>query len=100
MEMKWVDDSVVDKIKVGRAAKHDVASFIEQLYANPNKWAQYPHQISSHDWGYKIPKRFANIEVKQTGGNNLSVSHADKKDWTVYMRYVPVSSKEENIETK
>ena len=98
--MKWVDDSVIDKIKVGRAGKYDVADFIEQLYANPNKWAEYPQKVGSHDWGYKIPNRFANIEVKQTGGNNLSASHPDKKAWTVYMRYVPVQSKEENIETK
>lgn len=88
-KIKWVDDETIAKAKVGRKPQYDVDSFIEELYANPGAWAEFPEKINSHAWAYRIPKRYAQVEVVQTGGNNLSGNHPDKKLWTVYIRYNP-----------
>jgi hypothetical protein len=34
-------------------------------------------------------EKFKNIEVRLTGGNNLAKTHPDKKQWTVFMKFVP-----------
>ena len=88
-KIKWVTDDEVAKAKVGRKAQYDISGFIEELYANPGAWAMFPEKVNSHAWAYRIPQRYAQIEVVQTGGNNLSGQHPDKKLWTVYMRYNP-----------
>jgi hypothetical protein len=94
VKMKWVDTEEILKIKSGRKVRYEVTQFMEELYANPNAWAEYPVKVNSHAWAYRISERFAQIEVAQTGGNNLSVTHPDKKLWTVYMRYNPDLPKE------
>ena len=91
MELKFVEDKVVQSITRGRTGTIApiVTAFIEELYKHPNKWAEFPIQISHTSQMYRIQKRFKDIEVRGTGGNNKATNDPDKKDWTVYMRFVP-----------
>jgi hypothetical protein len=41
---------------------------------------------------------FVDIEVKITGGNSFRVDHPDKKQWTVFVRYVPDNESETTVE--
>jgi len=89
LEIEWVPDEEVGSRRLGRKPKHDVTAFIEELYANPMKWAKFPIAVTQHTWGYRLMDSFKNIEVIQSGGNNLANSHPDKKAWTVYVRFNP-----------
>lgn len=89
MKIKWVTDDEVKNIHVGRKRNHNITPFIEELYANPMKWAEFPEKVGTHSWGYRQMSIYNEIEVVQTGGNNLANNHPDKKAWTVYMRYNP-----------
>jgi hypothetical protein len=89
LKMEWVPDEVIVARKYGRKPRYDVTSFIEELYANPMKWAKFPATIGQHTWGYRLMDNYKNIEVVQSGGNNLANSHPDKKAWTVYVRFNP-----------
>ena len=89
LKIQWVPDEEVTSVKLGRKPKYDATSFIEELYANPMKWAKFPVEVPQHTWGYRLMDNYENIEVVQTGGNNLANSHPDKKAWTVYVRFNP-----------
>ena len=87
--VEWVDDLEIAKTRLGRKPKYDVTAFIEELYANPMRWGKFPATIGQHTWGYRLMDTYKNIEVVQSGGNNLANSHPDKKAWTVYVRFNP-----------
>jgi hypothetical protein len=89
LKIEWVPDEEMAVKRLGRKPKYEVSSFIEELYANPMRWAKFPVEIGQHTWGYRLMDSFKNIEVIQSGGNNLANSHPDKKNWTVYVRFNP-----------
>jgi hypothetical protein len=89
MKIKWVEAAEVEAIRVGKKPNHNLTPFIEELYANPMQWAEFPEKVNTHSWGYRQMSIYNEIEVVQTGGNNLPATHPNKKAWTVYMRYNP-----------
>ena len=92
-KIEWVDDEVVNKIKRGRNASNDITQIIEQLYANPMKWAKLPFQMPASSSVNRITKRFNGIEATMTGGNNLRIDDPNKKNWTVFLRFNPQKDK-------
>ena len=91
MQLKFVEDSIVEEL-TSRGRRHDRlpwAQFIEELYKHPNRWAEFPHKINATASAYANINKFKNIEVRVTGGNNLGKNHPDKKQWTVFLRFVP-----------
>jgi hypothetical protein len=88
MKLKFVEDTVVAQGR-GRKAGHDFAAFIEELYKFPNQWAEFPEKVSFASSAYRISEQFTDIEVVCQGGNALAKSNPAKKNWTVYLRYVP-----------
>ena len=90
MEIKWVEDEVVNKIRKG--VNSDMIPKFEAFYAElqkrPNVWAEYPDKLNSQPWAQKMRNRYAGLEIKSTGGNTLRVDDPNKKQWTVYFRYV------------
>lgn len=99
MKIEWVSDTVV---RGARMKKSEVSAIVEQLYANPYKWAKFAHPVPNHSWKKVIEDEFDGIEVVLTGGNNLASDNPDKKFWTMYLRYVPKTQENEGdaIETK
>lgn len=99
MSIEWVSDIVV---RGSRMKTNELSETIEQLYANPSKWAKWHEPVNSHSWKRVIEAKYDGIEVVLTGGNNLKKNHPDKKFWTMYLRYNPKykTDKGENIETK
>lgn len=87
--IEWVDDEEVNKITRGRNIHYDATPIIEQLYANPMRWAKLPVQFKHSTQVIRLKRQFKNIEVKSTGGNNLATTHPDKRLWTVFVRYNP-----------
>jgi hypothetical protein len=87
--IEWVDDTEVNKISRGKPVHYDATPVIEQLYANPMRWAKLPVQFKHSAQVLRLKKAFKGIEVKSTGGNNLATTHPDKRLWTVYVRYNP-----------
>lgn len=100
MKIKWVAEAELEAIRVGRKPAHNLTPFIEELYAHPMQWAEFPEKVNTHSWGYRQMSIYNEIEVVQTGGNNLANNHPDKKQWTVYMRYNPGFKKKGNIVRK
>lgn len=91
MELKFVEDSIVQELTSRGRRGHNLpwAEFIEELYKHPNRWAEFPHKVNASASAYVNIERFKNIEVRLTGGNNLRKTHPDKKQWTVFLRFVP-----------
>lgn len=73
----------------GRNSGYNWNPLIEELYKHPNKWVLAPVTLVNSAQGYRIPKRFANIEIAMRNGNNLRKDDPNKKNWEVYLRYVP-----------
>ena len=88
MKLKFVEDAIVLKGR-GRPAKHDFATFVEELYKFPNQWAEFPEKVNFASAGYRVGEQFKDIEVVCQGGNALAKNHPNKKLWTVYLKYVP-----------
>lgn len=91
MEIKWVKDSVVEKIASGRGRKANgpslvLASLVKELEKNPNKWAEFPMKLASASSTREWKKKYKNLEVRTTGGNALGKDAPGKKNWTVYVR--------------
>lgn len=91
MEIKWVKDSVVEKIASGRGRKVNgpslvLASIITELEKNPNRWAELPIKVPSASSTREWKKKYKNLEVRTTGGNSLAKDAPGKKNWTVYVR--------------
>jgi hypothetical protein len=99
MNIEWVSDIVV---RGARMKKSEVTAIVEQLYANPYKWAKFGENVPNHSWKKVIEDQFDGIEVVLTGGNNLASDNPNKRFWTMYLRYNPETRKNkgENIETK
>jgi hypothetical protein len=91
MELKFVEDSIVELLTTrGRRGQNlPWTEFIEELYKHPERWAEFPHKVNSSATAYVHIEKFQNIEVRLTGGNNLAKTHPDKKQWTVFMKFVP-----------
>jgi hypothetical protein len=90
MEIKWVSDEVVNKISRGVHSSliPQFEAFYAELKKRPNVWAEYPNKVNSQPWGQKMRLRYAGLEIKATGGNALRVGDPNKKQWTLYFRYV------------
>ena len=91
MEIKFVEDDIVEML-TGRGRRGQNlpwSEFIEELYKHPDRWAEFPHKVNSSATAYVHIEKFKNIEVRLTGGNNLAKTHPDKKQWTVFMKFVP-----------
>ncbi len=89
MEIKFVEDAIVQRAYTGRKETHPWTEFIEELYKHPNKWAEFPDKINASATAYAQQEKYEDIEVIVSGGNNLARKHPDKKQWTVYLRFVP-----------
>lgn len=96
MKLKFVDDSVVRQQTRGRKPAYDWQAFMEELYKYPNKWAEFPEKIAHSQTAYRLPQIFKDIEVRISGGNNLTMSDPAKQNWTVYIRYVPSVQEEDD----
>jgi hypothetical protein len=86
MKIKFIDHMPP---KRGPKSKYPWAEFIEELYKHPNRWAEFPMLVAHSITAYNVSQRFADIEVSISGGNNFAIDNPNKKDWTVYLRYVP-----------
>jgi hypothetical protein len=95
MKLKFVADETVAALGLGRASRSKYSEIIEELYKHPNRWIEYPEKIGSATNAVHIRKRFKDIEARVTGGNNLKIDHPDKKMWTLYLRYTPTTTIEE-----
>jgi hypothetical protein len=91
MEIKFVEDNIVEMLTArGRRGQNlPWSEFIEELYKHPDRWAEFPYKVNASATAYVHIEKFKNIEVRLTGGNNLAKMHPDKKQWTVFMRFVP-----------
>jgi hypothetical protein len=90
MELKFVSDEALAGLTTGSRVKKIMwTGFMEELYKHPNKWAEFPIKVNSSASAYSAIARFAQVEAKLAGGNNLGKNHPDKKQWTVYVRFVP-----------
>jgi hypothetical protein len=99
MKLKFISDSDMARVAMrGRDMSHNWAPFIEELYKHPNRWAEFPEKVNHSAQAYKVTQMFVDIEVKITGGNSFRVDHPDKKQWTVFVRYVPDNESETTVE--
>ena len=87
--MKFVDDSVVERLHSGSRRNEQLVAFIEELYKHPNRWAEYPEGVVSPSGMYRQARKYADIDIRIAGGNLLPKHHPDKKLWTAYLRFVP-----------
>lgn len=102
MQLKFVSDEMVTELTSrGNRTKAIVwTEFIEELYKHPNRWAEFPHKVNASASAYAATTRFKNIEVRLSGGNNLAKTHPDKKQWTVFLRFVPEEKPGKTVKTK
>jgi hypothetical protein len=99
MKLKFVSDKDIAMISLrGRDMSHKWTPFIEELYKHPNRWAEFPEKVNHSAQAYKVTQMFTDIEVKITGGNAHRVDHPDKKQWTVFVRYVPDNEADTTVE--
>lgn len=97
MKLKFVGDEVVaNAVRRGRGTKFNWAGIVEELYANPNKWVQLEKTVPYTSSAY-YAKKFAGIEVVCTGGNHLPPDDPKKREWTVFMRFVPDTPVDEEL---
>lgn len=96
LKLKFVEDSEVNAGR-GRRSSYDFASFIEELYKHPNKWAEFPEKIPSSNTAQRLKTQYKDIEVVTSGGNGLGLTNPDKKMWTVYIRYTPSEPVNEDL---
>lgn len=91
MQLKFVSDEIVEQLNHRKSGnrRHNWSEFVEELYKHPNKWAEFPDKVNSSAIAYSQSEKYKDVEVRVTGGNNLSKDHPDKRQWTVYMRFVP-----------
>ena len=99
MKLKFLTDNEIARVSLrGRDMSHNWAPFIEELYKHPNRWAEFPEKVNHSAQAYKVTQMYKDIEVKITGGNGHRVDHPDKKQWTVFVRYVPDNESETTVE--
>ena len=99
MKLKFLTDSEIARVSLrGRDMSHNWAPFIEELYKHPNRWAEFPEKVNHSAQAYKVTQMYKDVEVKITGGNGHRVDHPDKKQWTVFVRYVPDNESETTVE--
>jgi hypothetical protein len=99
MKLKFITDNDLERLSLqGRRLSHNWVPFIEELYKHPNRWAEFPEKVNHSAQAYNVTQRYKDIEVKITGGNSHRIDHPDKKQWTVYVRYVPDKETQESVE--
>lgn len=99
MKLKFITDNDLERMTLrSRDTSVNWVPFIEELYKHPNRWAEFPEKVNHSAQAYKVTQRYKDIEVKITGGNSLRVDHPDKKQWTVFVRYVPDKETETSVE--
>jgi hypothetical protein len=99
MKLKFLTDTQVAQASLrARDMSHNWAPFIEELYKHPNRWAEFPEKVNHSAQAYRVTELYKDIQVKITGGNGHRVDHPDKKQWTVFVKYVPDDTSETNVE--
>ena len=99
MKLKFLTDKQVAEASLrARDMSHNWAPFIEELYKHPNRWAEFPEKVNHSAQAYRVTELYKDIEVKITGGNSHRVDHPDKKQWTVFVRYVQDNTAETTVE--
>jgi hypothetical protein len=99
MKLKFLTDKQVAEASLrARDMSHNWAPFIEELYKHPNRWAEFPEKVNHSAQAYRVTELYKDIQVKITGGNGHRVDHPDKKQWTVFVKYVPDDTSETNVE--
>ena len=99
MKLKFLTDKQVAEASLrARDMSHNWAPFIEELYKHPNRWAEFPEKVNHSAQAYRVTELYKDIQVKITGGNSHRVDHPDKKQWTVFVKYVPDDTSETSVE--
>lgn len=99
MKLRFVTDREIERVSLqGRQLSYNWVPFIEELYKHPHRWAEFPEKVNHSAQAYKVTQRYTDVEVKITGGNGHRLDHPDKKQWTVYVRYVPDNTAETTVE--
>jgi hypothetical protein len=99
MKLKFLTDNEVMQATLrARDMSHKWAPFIEELYRHPNRWAEFPEKVNHSAQAYRVTELYKDIQVKITGGNSHRVDHPDKKQWTVFVKYVPDDTSETSVE--
>lgn len=99
MKLKFLTDKQVEEASLrARDMSHNWAPFIEELYKHPNRWAEFPEKVNHSAQAYRVTELYKDIQVKITGGNGHRVDHPDKKQWTVFVKYVPDDTSETSVE--
>jgi hypothetical protein len=99
MKLKFLTDKELEQATLRqRDMSHNWAPFIEELYKHPNRWAEFPEKVNHSAQAYRVPEMYKDIQVKITGGNSHRVDHPDKKQWTVFVKYVPDDTSETSVE--
>lgn len=92
MKIEFVEDSVIEQLNV-QATRSPIilliAETIEELYKNPNRWAKLPIKWPSSSQVYTTVRKYADIDVRLSGGNNLKRHDPDKREWEIYLRFSP-----------
>jgi hypothetical protein len=94
MKLKFVDDATVAQAALRGRKTFNWIAVVEELYAHPNKWIEVEETVAFPTNAYRIRDKFEGIEVVCSGGNLFAVSHPEKKNWTVYIRFVAPEDKE------
>jgi hypothetical protein len=99
LKLKFLTDKQVAEASLrARDMSHNWAPFIEELYKHPNRWAEFPEKVNHSAQAYRVTELYKDIQVKITGGNSHRVDHPDKKQWTVFVKYVPDDTSETSVE--
>jgi hypothetical protein len=88
MKLKFVDDATVAQAAIRGRKTFNWIAVVEELYAHPNKWVEIEEKVQFPTNAYRLRDKFAGIEVVCSGGNLHAITHPEKKQWTVYMRFV------------
>lgn len=92
MKIEFVEDSVVEQLSLDLRRSPLVTALtdtIEELYKNPNRWAKLAIKWPSSSQIYISVRKFKDVEVRLSGGNNLKKHDPDKRDWDIYLRFSP-----------
>ncbi len=90
MEIEWVEDDVVNSIRRGDKSPQIpiLEAMLVELKKNPGSWAKFPVPVNSQPVVHRWKMLFPGTEFRATGGNSLKANHPEKKQWTLYVRYV------------
>jgi len=85
MELKFVNEPPENR---GSAKyKAVLAETLAELKNHPNKWAEFPIQVSYPTMPSQWRQQHPEFSFRVSGGNTLAIKDPNKKLWTVYIRY-------------